>query len=122
MKITVYSHHPGLCKDGGQIFEAHKDNQVRDTIERTLALLTLRQEIRILAAAVSVNGEVHTQNIKISPHATIDGQFAFQCVLDFSSAETYTFNLDAVMHKLESLFNSLSSHEQGTVNKTSVFP
>lgn len=121
MEITVYSHHPGMCNDGGQIFKPTTNTPVCDTIERVMALLSLRQDIRILAVAVSENGEVHVYNIRISPHIKLDEQYAFQCIKDFNRAESYTYNPDEVMHKLEVIFNDLVLYDFNATGKTSVF-
>lgn len=108
MEITVYSHRPGMCSDGGQIFKPAFDRPVRDTIERVIALVSHNQDIRIIASAVSNNGEVNVYHVRIYPRITLDAQYEFLYAKDFCLMEACIFNLKEVIHTLEAIFNDLS--------------
>lgn len=121
MEITVYSHHHGMCKDGGQVFKPALDNTVHETIERILAYVSHKQDVRIFASAVSKNGEVHLYNIRIWPHNTLDAKFNFACAKDFCLVEAQVFNSERVRKELQLLLNNLVRHELNTTEETQLF-
>lgn len=121
MEITVYSHHPGMCNDGGQVFKPAFDRPIHETIERVLACISLKQDIRIFASAASKNGEVHLYNIRIWPHNTLDAKFNFACAKDFCLVETQVFNSERVRKELELLFEDLALFEQSSTGETHLF-